>query len=350
MSASTKSRRSGFTLVELLIIVVIIGLLIGLLFPALSGARSAARKASTQSLLSNIKTGVAQFRSENRRLPGYFSQEQMGQTSNIPSGLRGGFTNMQNALLDLAGGVRTDLQPNQADSPTGNNPPARIAVGPTNNNEKVVVDRSALGAADSGSYLELPPDAFTSNPDVGPAGDPANRWMPNIHDSYGQPVVMWSINEAAGGDSQFAAINAPSNPAAPSSQRAKFYWASNAGVFQSESLGSRRPVSQLENSLLSTRRANNSRIGTMFAILGNPAFPVSNDGLIAFGNPTAVVPAAARGDVVLHSAGQDSIFVNKFVANEIQADWLQYIPDGLINVPEQAKTFDQDDDIISAGS
>lgn len=344
------TRRSAFTLVEILVVVVIIGLLIGLLFPALSGARSAARKASTQSLLSSIKTGVAQFRSENRRLPGYFSQDQMGQASNIPSGSRGGFTNMQNALLDLAGGVRTDLLPNEADSPSGNDPPARIAVGPTTANEKVVVDRSSIGAADSGTYLELPQDAFISNPDTGPAGDPANRWMPTIHDSYGQPVVMWTINDAAGGDSQFAAINAPPNPAAPSSQRAKFYWASNAGIFQSESLGNRRPVNQRNNSLLSAFRSNPQRVGTMFAILGNPAFPVSNNGLIAFGSPTAVVPAAARGDVVLHSAGPDSIFANKFIGDSFEAGWLQYVPDGLINVPEQAKTLDQDDDIISAGS
>ena len=349
MTSPTRTRQNAFTLVELLVVIFIIVVLIAILIPALSGARTAARKAGTQSLMTSVKTGIAQFRTENRRLPGYFSQEQMGRSTNIPTASRGGFTNMQNALIDLAGGLRTDISATSVGTPSGDTPPGRIAVGPfAQNADKVVIDRASMGAADSGSYIDLPPDAFTVAPDAGPAGDAANRWMPTIFDTFGQPIVMWVSNDAAGADSQFAAINAPNSPTAPSSQRARFYWASNAGIFQAQRIGLGRPQDQLRNSLLSTQRNPNERIASVLGIVGNPAFP-QETGLTDLRDPLRLRPAAAKADVLLHSAGPDRVFLDKTLPSGYEARFFAYLPEGVAGIVNTAKTPEFEDDIIIDG-
>jgi len=54
-----KNRRSGFTLVELLIVIAIIGILAGIVLVSMGNVRDRARKASLQSTLSSITTIAA---------------------------------------------------------------------------------------------------------------------------------------------------------------------------------------------------------------------------------------------------------------------------------------------------
>jgi prepilin-type N-terminal cleavage/methylation domain-containing protein len=63
------SARSGFTLVELLVVISIIALLAGLAFTGGTAARTAARKAQTANLLNTIKIGIASYQTEYGRLP-----------------------------------------------------------------------------------------------------------------------------------------------------------------------------------------------------------------------------------------------------------------------------------------
>lgn len=65
------AKRSGFTLVELLVVIVIISILVGLLLPAIVGSRESARRAQCQHNLSQLGVALQTYESAKGYLPGY---------------------------------------------------------------------------------------------------------------------------------------------------------------------------------------------------------------------------------------------------------------------------------------
>jgi hypothetical protein len=175
--------------------------------------------------------------------------------------------------------------------------------------------------------------------------------MPDIIDSWGRPIMLWSRNEAAGSNPKFADISAPNNPDA-NNPASLFYWWSNRGYLAAPVQKNSSALGANTGGTAPADGANYTR--TMQALLGDPAFP--NPALTdSLGNPITPdnpQPLSARGDFIIQSAGVDGVFLN----NEGNAGLhYRYLPAGIANPTVWAsdpdwRTIDRNDDLIQAGN
>ena len=65
-----RRRATGFTLVELMVVIVILALLIGILLPSFSAVRAAARDARVRARISELSSGAMAYKNDNGYYPG----------------------------------------------------------------------------------------------------------------------------------------------------------------------------------------------------------------------------------------------------------------------------------------
>ena len=84
---------SGFTMIELLVVMAVIGVLMSLLFPAVQGALDSAKKAQAKNDVVQIATAIVAYDTEYGRLPNSNAAPQVV-NSNILGALTGTDTNL----------------------------------------------------------------------------------------------------------------------------------------------------------------------------------------------------------------------------------------------------------------
>ncbi len=103
------SRRGGFTILELLVVIGIIVILIGILIPVVSKVRKSARAADTTNQISVIQGAIERYYSDFHAYPGPLSNSEIGVamtiTGVVPNG-GGTITGSENLVLGLLGGLR----------------------------------------------------------------------------------------------------------------------------------------------------------------------------------------------------------------------------------------------------
>jgi len=321
----------------LLVVIAIIAILISILLPAIGGARRTARKTATKNLMVEIKSGISNFRSQTGRLPGFFTPEEMGSNDNK------GITQMENALVELGSGK---LDKNAA---TNLDQVITLTIG----SREVKID--VLGVASSeGGYLNVPSKGVQGNQGaplgVEPAlvgrdqvavdlGGATKLQMPDVLDGWGQPIMLWMKNDAAGATPDFARENSGNG-------KALFYWRSNFGYLDAPS---QKNISALGSSMNANFTSNppTGRGRTMEALLGHPAFPDAN---ASVDDPR---PLSPRSDIVLVSPGPDGVFMDKGTSAGNNSFEFRYLPNG-VSIPSawNGQAFgliDRVDDIILGG-
>ncbi len=317
------NRRRGFTLVELLVVIAIIALLVGILIPVLGAVRQGARKTVAMSLANEVVSAATLFRTDTGRMPGYFSAQEMGAIANKADNAGGGgvgFTNNENVLLDLAGGiVCEDLSNCNEPTPNPTDPTSPeflyADVGPfTTSTRQVRVNNALVGTQRTGGgYLKLDPKSLVAV--EGQAGASPNPLrMVDLVDPFGMPFLVWTRDESAAGDpnARFAQVDTGSGS---TPTLGSFYWASNSGYLASTGLGSETDRfrqsyvdADVKTSIIGFGNSDPFLRASLSAILGSPAFPADPSRGADPDASNHAMPSSARGDIVVISAGPDSVY------------------------------------------
>lgn len=94
--------RTGFTLIEILVVIAIIAILAGILLAALGSVQEAAKKTQTNSLMQSFARACDEYSMDYDRFPGLLPESVLGETGTTYSQI----TPTQNTMLELMGGAR----------------------------------------------------------------------------------------------------------------------------------------------------------------------------------------------------------------------------------------------------
>ncbi len=328
----------AFSLIELLVVIAIIALLIALLLPALSGAREAGLKSSTAAMSNELTTAAQRFGNDNAgRMPGYFSERQMGSDANDAEQDGEGMSAMENALLELGGTGVVLGRVGDPGLPGENVEAGIIEVGPSDDPaQRVVVNTNLIGA--EGAYFS-PDDKFVKVMTTGYQGSAEqqsakSRGMPDVVDAWGNPLLVWSQDTAARGSidplsdaddtyTQFVRVTSDGAGApGDTSGAAWFYLASNSCFIGAPQAGQSGgidmgadptggPASVIGPGVDDAFSAT-ERIRTLASLLGSPSSyvlaPDPNVNSIEEAEVEQIYPARPRARFIVHSAGRDGIY------------------------------------------
>ncbi len=193
------TRRGGFTMTELMVVIGIIAVLAGILLTAMRGVRTKAMQTQTMSTMQEISKAADAFQMVHNRYPGV-----------VPEGILadpsfGGFpplSGMENALLDLMGGYRlkTPMDGTQAQTEYGLFNGVVRDLGASAWQIKIDVNRIGEGPHIEGrayapyftpaeSQLSVADGQMRTDVALEDCDDPAEPCLPDLLDAWGQPII-----------------------------------------------------------------------------------------------------------------------------------------------------------------
>lgn len=281
-----RSRRLGFTLVELLVAIGIIMVLLGILLPALGTVSTKAKKTSTTATMNEFAKACDFFYTQFGYYPGIVPEAMLAATVNPP------ISGTENALLHLMGGAIRNDDPTYATA-TGN----EFTFGTTGTTGtgqvKIKINSNNIGRGPriEGKQYEsffTPKDAQLKVV-AGQVGQTLPL-LPDLIDAWGQPIGYIRSSRPTGLMTGALA----SNP--------QFFIEPLHAYFHSTGLGD-FTIDQTVNSVFGTGTAKN-KTDYLAQLIRHPAM----GSFAGLADATAGTP---RGKYFLFSPGSDGIFFAK---------------------------------------
>ncbi len=303
-----KSRRTAFTLTELLVVIGIVVLLIGILLAALSSARNKALATKTLATMNGFSQAAQTYQLEHGKYPGLVPERVLAAMTGQE------ITSMESAILALMGGARV-LSPQdvagtatRADYDNYNGEEIVVQAGNQEWKIKIDVNRIGEGPYVAGKtyspYYQPSESELTSTHGVQTneidAGDgsvhivnmPDNYRLPDLIDGWGQPILfarrVRSIGPLVGESSanpQFL-FDTSTSSLVGTSQYTK---STKIGAFEVD----QTDATSEQYSILQIGSASDQQ-ATWEQILAHPS-----------------LPGEARGAFILISAGADGIYFSR---------------------------------------
>lgn len=194
-----QTKRSAFTLIELLTVMAIITVLIGILTPSLSGARDRARATAVRAQINAMDVGLESFKSDEGDYvpsnPVYYANDTVGPEPEMADWEVGNLTTpLQGAHLLVDAMVGRDF--------LGYDPKAPTAAASTYNRWDAANDRRApyipADGVDITSDEQPPEDAFGVHLNPSPAiPEIDGRICPVFKDKFGWPILYYRADRKA---------------------------------------------------------------------------------------------------------------------------------------------------------
>jgi len=291
MTYQNKTRRYGFTLIEILVVIAIIAVLAGILLAALSGVQQAAKKTKTTTLMQSFGRACDEFALDHGRYPGLLPDS-------VIDGTR--ITSTQNALLELMGGARvvgpqstTQTSDEYNDFLSNTTVPAIEDI----NGWSLAFNPNRFGEGPwvSGRVYEpyFSPKSSDLKYEVFDAAAPDDFELPELVDAWDTPIIYLRAVRKNG-----PIIDAPANNTNPNYHLPQ-YELPNMDQFFSGTLNSTQSLVSADSE---------DRVTWLTMLLAHPTFWEQSS--VWDSNSTySVAWCSTRGRFLLLSAGPDTIYL-----------------------------------------